>query len=239
MASPSNHPLAPRHTAPGRLEGLKDVRRQTAHQMVREQLRLAILRGVLAPGTPLILSELSEQLGTSRTPIREAIRDLSTEGLVDFDAYRSPVVHQGTVEEAREIYELRLALEPLAVTSAMPRLTPADLDRAGELHERMLAVDDIGQWVELNRQFHAVFMDAAPSTWLRNMIGMLRDAAAVPVAQSIWAYRDRMLTGNDEHARILAAFRAGDADLAARKTNEHLRSTLAIVEDYYAGKLTR
>jgi DNA-binding GntR family transcriptional regulator len=210
----------------------------TAHQLVREQLRLAILGGSLAPGTQLILSELSEQLGTSRTPIREAIRDLATEGLIDFDAFRSPVVHRPTLVEAREIYELRLVLEPLGVPSAVAALTDRDLDDAGSLHEEMVqATEDVGAWVALNRRFHAIFTEVVASSRLRAVMASLRDAAAVQVAQSIWASPERMQSGNEEHARILAAYRARDADSAARETQVHLQTTLRTVEDYYAGRL--
>jgi DNA-binding GntR family transcriptional regulator len=223
---------------PVKLGALGDVRRQTAHQLVHEQLRLAILGGKLAPGTPLVLSDLSEQLGTSRTPIREAIRDLATEGLVDFDAYRSPVVHVPTLTEAREIYELRLVLEPLGIKTAMPTLTEEDFDTAQSLHEQMIEVTgNVGEWVELNRQFHAIFTNVVASSRLRSVIASLRDAAAVQVAQSIWMTRDRMETGNVEHARILGAYRARDVDAAAEETQVHLQTTLQVIEDYYVDRL--
>ena len=220
------------------LDGLGDVRRQTAHQLVREQLRLAILRGSLAPGTPLVLSDLSDQLGTSRTPIREAIRDLATEGLVDFDAFRSPVVHTPTLVEAREIYDLRLVLEPMGVKTAMDQLTDEHLDRAQAFHDEMLAASDVGEWVELNRQFHAIFTSVVRSSRLRAVMASLRDAAAAQVAQSIWASRERMSSGNEEHKRILEAYRARDAELAARETQVHLLTTLKTVEEYYEGRLS-
>jgi len=221
-----------------KLGALGDVRRQTAHQLVREQLRLAILGGKLAPGTPLVLSDLSEQLGTSRTPIREAIRDLATEGLVDFDAYRSPVVHAPTLTEAREIYELRLVLEPLGVKSAMPTLTEEHFDAAQTLHEEMIrATGDVGTWVELNRQFHAIFTGVVASNRLRAVIGSLRDAAAVQVAQSIWMTRDRMESGNTEHGRILAAYRKRDVEAASKETRIHLQATLEVIEEDYASRL--
>jgi DNA-binding GntR family transcriptional regulator len=223
---------------PRGIDGLEDVRRQTAHQLVREQLRRAILGGSLAPGMPLVISDLSEQLGTSRTPIREAIRDLATEGLVDFDAYRSPVVHVPTMVEAREMYELRLVLEPMGVPSAVAALTEHHLEAAQDLHEQMVqATSDVGEWVELNRQFHSIFTGVVASGRLRSVMATLRDAAAVQVAQSIWASPERMQSGNEEHGRILAAYRARDVDTAARETRVHLETTLRTVEEHYVGRL--
>src|SRR5215211_2717340 len=108
----------PGNAAAAVIPELDDVTHRTAQERVVETLRHAILGGVLEPGTPLILSELSERLGVSRTPIREAMRELAAEDLVDFDSYRSAVVHTPTLEEAREIYELRLALDPIAVRKA-------------------------------------------------------------------------------------------------------------------------
>ena len=162
------------------LPELGGVGHRTAQQRVAETLRHAILGGVLEPGTPLVLSELSERLGVSRTPIREAMRELAAEDLVDFDSYRSAVVHSPTLEEAREIYELRLELDPLAVRKAIVQITAEELDQAEAVHEQMLATNHSGDWVELNREFHRILLDASRSPRLTRIIGSLRNSAALP-----------------------------------------------------------
>lgn len=216
----------------GALSSLGDVPRRTAHEEVLERLRKAILGGVLPPGTPLVLSELSMRLGVSRTPIREAIRDLAADRLVDFDAYRSAIVHEPTLAEAREIYNLRLTLEPIAVREAVLRITDAEIEEAATLQREMVAVEDVATWVELNRRFHAVLLDATTSPRLLSILCALRDAAAIQVALSIQARPAQMPDGNKEHARIVEAFRARDAPRAVQLTEQHLRSTLEAIEAY-------
>jgi DNA-binding GntR family transcriptional regulator len=214
------------------LPALRDVRRRTAHEQVVEQLRGAILGGTLPPGTPLVLSDLSARLRVSRTPIREAIRDLTTEGLVDFDSYRSSVVHTPTLAEAQEIYELRLVLEPIAVRRSIEHITDDDLARAREIHEQMLETEDLGTWVPLNRDFHAALLSPAASPRLLSILGSLRDAAAIQVALSLRAQVSQLANSNGEHALILEAYARRDADEAAGLACRHLRSTLDIIEAY-------
>jgi len=214
------------------IPGLGDVRRRTAHQEVLDRLRRAILGGTLAPGTALILSDLSSQLGVSRTPIREAIRDLTAEGLVDFDSYRSSVVHAPTLDEAQEVYELRLILEPIAVRRAVENITDAELARARELHEAMLATTELGDWVDLNRDFHATLTDPADSPRLLSIITALRNAAAIQVAMSLRARVSQLDEANQDHGRIIGAYARRDADAAVDIEEQHLRSTLRAIEAY-------
>jgi DNA-binding GntR family transcriptional regulator len=211
---------------------LADLNRRTAHEAAREELRHAILSGDLAPGTPLILANLADQLGISKTPVREAIRDLATEGLIDFGAYRSAVVHVPTLADAREIYELRGVLEGMAIRAAAPSLTLADLDAAHALCDRMDDERDMAQWTELNRQFHAILTRPAPSARLRGLVDSLRDAAAAQVARSIRHGGVDVAVANSEHRRILGALRAGDVEAAIDWQTRHLNSTLSAIEAF-------
>src|SRR5690606_23944455 len=148
---------------------------------------------------PLVLADLAAELGVSRTPIREAIRDLATEGLVDFDAYRSAYVHVPTIEEAREIYELRIVLESLAVRAAVPLITEQALDAAEALCDQMDAAHGTGEWADLNRRFHAELMNPIPKGRLRGIVTSLRDASAPQVARSIRAGELDVSVANAEH----------------------------------------
>jgi DNA-binding GntR family transcriptional regulator len=226
--------MAERRTAPAGdgIPALGGIPRRTAHEHVLEQLRVAILGGTLAPGTPLVLSELSGQLGVSRTPIREAIRDLAAEGLVDFDSYRSSIVHAPTLAEAQEIYGLRLVLEPLAVRRAVDRISEDQIARARTLHETMLRTSDLGAWVQFNRDFHATLLDPADSPRLLAIVASLRNAATIQVSLSIRAHVSQLDDANEEHQLILDAYGQRDAELAVELTCKHLRSTLEIIEAY-------
>jgi DNA-binding GntR family transcriptional regulator len=224
--------MAEQETAPPAhgITALGGIARRTAHEHVLEQLRGAILGGALAPGTPLVLAELSARLGVSRTPIREAIRDLAAEGLVDFDSYRSSVVHAPTLEEVQEVYGLRLVLEPLAVRRAVERISDAEIAHARTLHEAMLAADDLGAWVQLNRDFHATLLQAADSPRLLAIVTSLRNAAAIQVSLSLLTQASHRAEADEEHGRILDAYAQRDAERAVELTCAHLRSTLDIIE---------
>jgi len=213
---------------------LADVAHRTAQERVEEVLRQAILGGELSPGEPLVLDELSAQLGVSRTPIREAMRALASEGLIDMDSFRSATVHTPSLEEAREIYDLRLVLDPIAVRRAVEWIKPEELATAQAIHETMLGTDDLGEWVDANREFHRVLQQAARSDRLIGIIDGLRNSAAMQVALSLKAESSQVTQANTDHAKILQAFRDHDADAAVRLTEDHLRNTLEVIERYEA-----
>lgn len=213
-----------------RLPPLGDVQRRTAHESVTEALRQAVLGGVLPAGTRLVQAELAAEFGVSNTPVREAMRQLAVEGLIKFDSYRGAVVRSPSLDEVREVYEVRLLLEPVAMRKAVERITPAELEQARELEAEMARTVDIGTWVLLNRRFHDTLITAARSPRLASIIAGLQDAATPQVALSIKADFRRLTDGNNEHREILHAVENRDADQAVKLISEHLRSTVHAVE---------
>jgi DNA-binding GntR family transcriptional regulator len=217
----------------GSIPALKDVARRTAQEQTVEALRHAILGGLLKPGTPLVLADLAASLGVSPTPVREAIRDLAAEGIVDFDSYKSAVVHVPTASETREVYELMLILEEIAIRRSIENISDEELAGARALHELMLeAGDDIGSWVDINRKFHSALIDPADSPRLTRIIGGLRNVGALHVTIAIQHQRSELTKSNDDHAKIVEAFAARDAETAVRLSGDHLRATRAIIEEY-------
>ncbi len=207
------------------------TRPRTAHEYVRRALRTAILEGELAGGARLVQSELATQLQVSTTPVREALRDLATEGLVFLDPHRGAVVRPLDLEEVREIYELRMLLEPVMVRRVVGRLDTGALDRAAELQQRMNAEQDPMAWVELNRAFHAVFAEPDVGSRLGRMMSGLQDTASAYVGLSLKARPDRMAEANCDHRRLIAVYRDHDEEAAVAETLHHLRGTLATIED--------
>src|SRR5690348_4749364 len=108
---------------------------EIALQVLRERLR----SGDLAPGARLRVEELANDLEMSPTPVREALRLLQADGLVDYRAHHGIVVSELTPEEIQDLFRLRTVLEPLAVELAVPRLGRADLARLERLHEQQVA----------------------------------------------------------------------------------------------------
>ncbi|HET7389127.1 MAG TPA: GntR family transcriptional regulator [Nocardioidaceae bacterium] len=212
---------------------------RTSAQFAYEVLRRSIMRGVLKPGTRLTQSEVSRQMSLSSTPVREALRRLESEGLVRIDVHRGAVVRGLAIDELKEIYELRLLLEPLAARKAASNITPEELDLAESLWvrmnelvaneeswERMNESDDIQAWSEANHDFHAVFARAARSPNLMRILNGLRDSSSPYVRWSIVEHPGFVAKANQQHRELLDACRNGDPDLAARIEAEHLQSTL-------------
>lgn len=205
-------------------------RRQTAHEFVRDTLRHAILSGNLAGGTRLVQAELASELDVSTTPVREALRDLAAEGLIRLDPHRGAIVHEIDMEEMQEIYELRRILEPACARRAVESITDEELARAYGLQAQMdQCGEDLGLWVQLNRDFHALLTDASRSPRLIAILRGLRDSAAVYVGLGLRSVPEHLPVGNAEHHRLLAAFDARDPDAAADAILEHLVSTVGVL----------
>jgi DNA-binding GntR family transcriptional regulator len=199
---------------------------KSSHEVVRNAVRRAIVSGALPGGSRLIQAELASQLGVSATPVREALRELASEGLVEFDRYRGAIVHETTADELRQIYAMRIALEPLAVARATGNLPDEDVVHARQLIAQMAATDDIPTFVELNREFHALLTEASRSRHMIAILRTLRDASALYVRESFLNRSDLMRTSNDEHAALLDAMVSGDAERATEISAAHFRNTL-------------
>ena len=204
---------------PARLENL------TLWQRVHEHLREEILAGRLQPGAELAEVALSQQLGVSRGPIREAISRLAAEGLVTVRPRRGAVVRSLSKEEFLELYQVREALEMMAVKLAVPRLGPEDfaiLQGLIETMARHAERGEVAEFFQANLAFHGHLFTASGNEKLqefyRQLIGQMG------------RYRMRSLTlrGNlqrsiAEHGAILRAAKRGDAERAAHLMSEHIR----------------
>jgi DNA-binding GntR family transcriptional regulator len=208
-----------------------DGSRRTAHELVRDTLRQAILRGTLPGGLRLVQAEIAAQLEVSTTPVREALRDLATEGLIRLDAHRGAIVRELESSEVEEIYDLRKLLEPEALRRATRNITPEELAYAASLQAQMDTETDAGVWADLNRDFHATLVKAARAPRLIAILQNLRDSAAPYVGLSLQASAEQRRLANEHHRQILDAMRAGDADTAVAVAVEHLDSTTQILAD--------
>lgn len=210
-------------------------RSRTAHEYVRSELRAAILDGELPGGTRLLQSEIGERLGVSTTPVREALRDLVTEGLVFFGAHQGAVVRTLQLSEVREIYELRMTLEPLLIQRVLDKIDDEALDRAQRLWQQMEEETDPAVWVERNHAFHAVFAEPDAGSRLTQILTGLRDSASAYVGLSLKTRPDQMRRANADHARMLTLFRERNAEALVALTLDHLRSTLTAIESQHPG----
>jgi DNA-binding GntR family transcriptional regulator len=192
--------------------------------MTVDALRERILRGAYPDGEPLRQDTLAEELGVSRIPVREALRQLEAEGLVTFSPHRGAVVSSLSLAEIEELFELRAEIECDLVRRAVPNTTPEQLGRATELideFEDAMHSGDIARWGPLNWHFHAALY--APAN--RNV--------TMGVLQKLHQHSDRYVrmqvllgtggaTTNDEHRGIAAAVQAKDVDRAAALMRSHV-----------------
>jgi DNA-binding GntR family transcriptional regulator len=195
--------------------------RRTAHEFVKDSLRRAILRGDLPGGSRLIQADLASMLNVSTTPVREALRDLATEGLITLDRHRGGVVRELDWREMEEIRLIRQQLEPLAARLVVERITDEELDQAESLRQRMSKERDLGNWVELNTQFHLVFHESTGVRRLASILKGFEESSTVYVAQAQRWHPEIRRRANDEHLALLDAFRSRDADLAGEVMRGH------------------
>jgi DNA-binding GntR family transcriptional regulator len=200
------------------------------HRAVCDRIRRDILRGRIPGGTHLHQTVLAREYGVSITPVREALRDLAAEGLVDFTAFSGAVVHRPTVEELEQVYQIRARLIPLAVKEAVTRITPAQMEVAQQLIHSMSNATSPEQWLEGNRRLHYMFDEATQNPHLTTIMRRLGDLSTLYVSISLAP--DAMGRDADyEHRAILEAYRAGDEVAAVQLTTGHFGKTLEMTRD--------
>lgn len=205
----------------------------TVALQVAERLRAEIVAGELPAGSRLRQVEIARRYGVSTTPVREALAALQQEGLVRLHPQRGAVVFVPDVDDLREHYEIRAALEALAAAKAAERFEPewAASLRAylGEMREAPPAA----RYIALNQRFHTELYAHSGCPKLTHMIAGLRDASS-SYLHIYRAAEDFPVARLDaEHNEILAACLARDPDRAARAVREHLQHTV----DHVAARL--
>lgn len=176
-------------------------------------------------------ADIAAALAVSTTPVREALRDLATEGLIQLDAHRGAVVQSLSHDEVREIYELRRLLEPEAYRRAAANITNEELAIAADLQARMDNERDPAIWTDLNAQFHGVLMDSSRSPRLAAILVRLRANASPYVMLSLDLPGAGFGRANEHHRRLMEALKNREDDRAAQIAIEHLESTMRLLAD--------
>lgn len=205
-------------------------RPQTTRQFVVATLRAEILAGTHPAGARLRQEEVASRLGVSTTPVREAFRDLLAEGLIGLDAHRGALVRGLTLADLREIYRMRIALEPLLARQALERAGPRTFAAAAGLHAQLCEERDPGRWAALNVSFHGALTSSASEGRLSRTVTGLAEAAGAYVSLSMHATPALMAMNNRDHAELLACFERGDVESAVERTIAHLEQTLEAIE---------
>jgi len=191
-----------------------------------ESLRSAVLEGRFAPGERLVEADLCARLGVSRASLREALRMLDAEGLVVIEPNRGARIPVLDRDEVEVLYRMRERLEPLALIESMPRLTESDVERIVELQTRIESVDDIRDFLALDREFHLATYSACPVDHLQESVARLWNATQhYRRAFMTLAGPERRWIVNAEHALLVDAIRRADPTDAERYLVGHIRRT--------------
>ena len=204
--------------------GLLPLQRQTVAAMTLDAIRDGILHGNYAEGEPLRQDALAEELGVSRIPIREALRQLEAEGLVTFNPHRGAIVSSLSLGEIEEVFELRTTIETDLLRRAVPRLTPEQLDQADEVLDRYasaLRSGDVSMWGELNWQFHSTLYAPAGRPVTMGIVQRLHQQSDRYLRMQL-ALTHGETRANDEHRAIAAAVRSADVKRATVLMREHI-----------------
>ncbi|AXS41524.1 GntR family transcriptional regulator [Breoghania sp. L-A4] len=208
------------------------IRRAPMHTEVAEHLRQLIIDGDLAEGERIIEADLSEQLNVSRTPLREAIRMLAREGLVELLPHRGAKVAKVSAAEMRQLFEVISSLERLAAEIVAKDAKPIEIKRLRALHDRMAQHFQAGERREYfarNHQIHLKIVELSGNPILIETHAALMIRARHFRYQAL-AGQDRWNEAMAEHEAIMQALESGDSELAGRLLKDHVARTAAVVE---------
>ncbi len=199
---------------------------------VADRLRTEILQGRLRPGEWLRQERIASEQGVSQTPVREALRQLVAEGLLEHVPYRGIRVVEFSMEDVEDLYASRALLEGMAARFAAVHITPGEVEAMTELFERMCRCktpEDLVEYRELNRRFHSTIFKASRRSFLERTLAHLWSAFPT----MLWSNVPRVATASaperdepdiEEHRAILDALRGHDPDAADRAVRRHIEA---------------
>lgn len=207
-------------------------------QLLSEQIRLAltdeIAGGRLKPGALLDEQQIADRFGASRTPVREALRQLSVAGLVEIRPRRGVVVAPLTVDKLNDLFELTAEVEAMCVRLATYRLTAADRSQLQAIHQRsraLVADRDVERYDAANLSFHETLYHATHNRAMAEEALAVR-TRLVAFRRTQLRYGDRITRSFDEHEEVLRAMWRGDGDEAARCMRAHMMSAAGALITY-------
>jgi DNA-binding GntR family transcriptional regulator len=225
-------------------DGLQLLNLKSLREQVYDYLREAMNRGDLAPGANLDLNAISARLGVSRTPLRDALLQLESEGFVTILPRRGCVVNQLTREDIRDLYQLIGSLEASVIRDEFSQITPAITDRMTRLNHEMagaLQDDDFDHFYSANLELHECFLALSPNQRLvelvRTMKHRLYDFPRKKTFVKEWELRSI-----DEHAELIRLLKAGEAQAAAdfiRDVHWSFEVQKPFIEQYYSSEPQR
>lgn len=215
---------------------------RSSHQLLRSQvydyLRQHLRNGNFKPGMFISISQLVRNLGMSRTPLREALLQLQTEGFVTLFPQRGININELTYQEVENIYEIIGALDSRVLISVFDRITSKEISRMRKTNKAMLSVGTEKQFYkywELNARFHRVYLNLSKNTQILNYLGILRQRL-FGFGEIKWG--NKLITLNyKEHLKIIELIEQGNPKKAADYIRDvHVRLPYELVKDMFASQ---
>jgi len=192
--------------------------------MVADALRDAIVNGTLAPGAPLRQDALARHFSVSAIPVREALRQLESEGWAKVEMHKGATVAPLSADEAREIYEIRAALESLAIASAIPAHTEATMREAQALCDAAHSETDPALYAARNQAFHMSLYAPAKRPQLTELIATLHRRGERYLRLKL-GFPEHKVVSDRDHAALMLLVCQGDVANAQKLITEHLLGT--------------
>lgn len=224
------------HLSQIRLDSYKPLR-----ELVCEHIREAIINGVFAPGERLMEIQMADEMGVSRTPVREAIRKLEMEGFVVMIPRRGTYVSNMSIKDINDVYEIRTSLDILAAGLAAERINDDELEELQRLLVQVgRAIDsgDMEKVLEADIAFHDVLYKASRNERLRNIINNLREQITVIRGVSM-SYPGRLKDTQEEHRFLVDSIAARDVEKSQEAARIHLENAEKTLMEAMAGQKNR
>lgn len=208
------------------------IERSALYEQVAERIRQRIYDHELTPGQAIDEKELCALYGISRTPLREALKVLHSEGLVELIPRRGCFVKQPKIEELRELFPVMAVLEGLCAREALQNAGADDLERLEELHDRLevfAAAGDVDGYYEVNFIFHQAIQELSGNRVLQRVSTELRKILRLARHTQL-TVEGRLQGSLQEHRKIMEAFRQCDADAVESTMRQHLNAQLEVLE---------
>jgi DNA-binding GntR family transcriptional regulator len=205
----------------------------TRAEELRLQLADEIVRGALPPGAPLDETDIARRFNVSRTPVREALRQLAASGLVETRAHRGAVVARPTLERLTGMFEAMAELEAICAGLAAERMPPVERHRLEAVHEELRVLSHAGnpdRFHEVNERFHNTIYAGSQNTYIAEMTLATR-VRVQPFRRAQFRNLGRLAKSHAEHDRVVVAIMRGDkvgAELAMRAHIELVRDEYEI-----------
>ena len=221
-------------------ENLQNIgeERELLSDHIRNALTDEIASGLLAPGVDLDEQNLADRFGASRTPVREALRQLAVTGLVEIRPRRGVIVTQTTPERIMEMFETSAEVEATCVRIATYRITPIERGKLIEMHDASATLverGDVDGYDKFNREFHEVIYGATHNAFMAEQALAIRNRLKA-FRRTQLRHSNRLARSREEHDSIMTAIAQGDGEEASRRMRAHMLNAASAISRYIASQ---